>query len=111
MTPIGFLHVEAVAFESRVRGHLPDFDVAAHRLLTGKLGPCSGPIGRTEDCNVDALPSSVASMIVSIRTEKDAVTFGFKEGTRRALLYAPLRPAKPVGPYQPIAPAWFLCRR
>jgi hypothetical protein len=49
-------------------------------------------------------------MVVNIRTERDSVTFGFKEGTRRALLYAPRRAAKPIGPYHPIAPAWFFSR-
>jgi len=110
VVPIGFIRVEAVVFEKRVCAHLPEFELAARGLLTGKLGSCWGPIPSPTDCQREQLPPIVRGMVIDVRRDRESVTFLFKEGTRRALVYAPLQLPRQSGPSRSIAPGWFLRR-
>jgi hypothetical protein len=108
IVPLGFIRVEAMVLEWRVQRHLADFEIAARAILTGKLGPCHGPIQTPGDCDLHSMPPTVQTMVVGVGSDHESVTFGFKGGTRRGLVYAPRQPAKQLGPYHPIAPGWFL---
>lgn len=108
LVPIGFIRVEAIVFEQRVRAHLPEFEIAGRGLLTGKLESCWGPIPSPTDCERERLPPNVRNMVIGVQKDRESVTFFFKEGTRRALTYAPLRSPSQSTPSGTIAPGWFL---
>ena len=108
IVPLGAIRVEAMVWEWRVQRHLADFEIAAPAVLTGKLGPCYGPIRTPADCDLRSMPPGVQAMVVGVRADKESARFHFRKGTRRSLLYAPRQPAKALKGTHAIAPGWYL---
>lgn len=109
LVPVAFVRIEAEIFEMRVRAHLPEFEIAARGLLAGKRGSCWTEIPSPTDCSAEQLPPIVRRMAVDVRSESESITFIFKKGTRRFLLYTPL-PQRGFGSSRVIAPGWHLSR-
>jgi hypothetical protein len=107
--PLGYPRVEAMVFEQRIHRSLPEFRVAADLILEGKAGPCWGTIRSSVDCDLGRLPAVPRRMIYGVFRQPSSVTFTFKGGSRRSLLFEPGFPPHSQGPCRKIDRDWFIC--
>jgi hypothetical protein len=108
LIPLGFPYVEQRAFECRVLGNLPEFEEAAHLLLSGEVGSCWQSAKSAMDCDVQRFSPTVRGMTTQVRVEKRSVLFMFKSGSRRRLLYAPEAPEADFESDVRLASGWYL---